>query len=276
MELPSIEASEYAKRFDLTHVFIKFIDEDYVSAFMEKGELHFENFAHFNKLTDGESGDPNEGSVALTLKQATATLKLLNYPGNPVYKNVPIHDAAMQYGNEKLKAYGLTSMFYVNQLDGFQVEQVNEENYPNAFAEGFTAVGQFNKDVWNQFASFLKVENNKTKVPVLIFPNNFMKHLKKANIPVKVKPVQYYSIDEVSFFEKIRKEAITETLFAKTNDYSHQKEYRIVLTREIPDEGENVYLGSMEDCAVKLEIEKIKDLRFYYRDSKETPNNKDQ
>ncbi|TJY30579.1 hypothetical protein [Leuconostoc mesenteroides] len=268
-----MEEFEYAKKFDLTHVFIKFIDSDHVEAFMKKGELHFEKFSNFNEMTDFESGDPNEGSVALALKKAKATIKLPSGKQSKIFRDVNIEDVNMQYANDVLKNYGLTSMFYVNQLDGFDVEPINETNYPYDNTEGFEAVGKINNKVLDKFSSFLSVEHNKSKVPVLIFPNNIIKRFQEKNIPILRDKVEYYDIHDASFFEKIRSDDIIKTLFVKTDNYAHQKEYRFVLPEVIPNCGKNVYLGNMEDIAIRLDKENLENYRAYYKNEKHPTRN---
>lgn len=266
MALREIDESEYLKNFDLTHLFIKFIDAKFIDSFFKRGELHFERFSKFNTMENSESGDPNEGTVALELKNAKGTFKVITGNKITTYSDINLEDINMQYANDQLTKYGLTSMFYVNQLDGFEVEEINKTNYPYENTSNFSAIGKIDKEVLYNFSSFLEIAENQSKVPILMFPNKLIQRLSEKKIQLLRGSVEYYDISDAAFFEKIRREDIYKTLFVKTNNYSHQKEYRFVLPEEIPKNGKNVYLGNMDDIAIRLDKNNLENYRAYYKD----------
>ncbi|QEA43247.1 hypothetical protein FGL83_00355 [Leuconostoc lactis] len=268
MQNKTLDADTYSKTFDLSHFFIKFIDAEFADNFLKKGELHFEPFVNFRKNNDGESGDPNEGAVALEVKKTKMTLSLQSNPNPYLIRDYLYAHGVMQYANETLEHFGLTSMFYINQLDGLEVEEINSVNYPYENVEKFEKIANINKKDLDQFSSFLASETNTEKVPFLIFPQKFIERIKQRNIKLLRDRVTYYDIHDVGFFESMRGGDIIKTLFVKTNNYSHQKEYRFVLPEKISKKGKNITLGNLEDIAIRLSFEDLYNLRAYYKDQK--------
>lgn len=266
MQNNTVDPETYLKTFDLTHFFIKFIDAQFADDFIKNGELHFEPFVNFTKIDDGESGDPNEGSVALYVKKA----KLISVDTNDQHQilveaNMD-EEGVLQYSNENLQHFGLTSMFYVHQLNGLEVELLNSENYSDENIEQFekdTKIAKINERVLDKFRPFLESENNKNKIPFLIFAKKFVERLEEKNFVLPRKAVTYYDKHDIDFFEKMRNGNILETLFVKTNEYSHQQEYRFVLPEQIPDTGKNIVMGNLEGVAIKLDLEKLYQLRAF-------------
>lgn len=268
MQNKTLDADTYSEKFDLSHFFIKFINADFADNFLKNGELHFEPFVNFRKRDDGESGDPNEGAVALDLKNAKLSMRFQSKRDPDLIKEYQCEQGVLQYSNATLEHFGLTSMFYVNQLDGLEIEEINSINYPYENVEKFEKVGNIIENDLDQFSSFLASEPNKEKVPFLIFPQKFIERLKQLNIELLRDKVTYYDIHDVDFFKKVRNGDITKTLFVKTDNYSHQKEYRFVLPEKISKEGKNITLGNLEDIAIRLSFEDLYNLRAYYKDQK--------
>ena len=268
MQNKILNVDTYSERFDLSHLFIKFVNAEFADKFIKNGELHFEPFVKFRQMTDDESGDPNEGTVALDLKKAKLNLHFQSNPHPYLAKDYLYEHGVLQYANETLEHFGLTSMFYVNLLDGLEVEEINSVNYPYENVENFEKVANINKKALDQFSSFLASEGNKEKVPFLIFPQKFIERLKQRNIELLRDRVTYYDIRDVGFFESIRGGDIIKTLFVKTNNYSHQKEYRFVLPEKISEKGKNITLGNLEGIAIRLSFEDLYNLRAYYKDQK--------
>lgn len=268
MKTDMLDAETYLKKFDLSHLFFKFIDAQYADDFIKKGILHFEPFVNFNKMTDGESGDQNEGSVALFVEKAILTLAVPRHPEPMLVEDYMLEEGFLQYSNENLKHFGLTCMFYVHQLSGLEVEPITPENYAEENTEHFEKIAKINENVLNKFSSFLKSENNKDKVAFLIFPQKLIDRMIQKGYILPRGPVTYYDKKDKDFFDEAQNGDILKTLFVKTNDYSHQQEYRFVLPEKLPAEGKNIVLGNLEDIVIRLDFDQIYNLRAFFKDEK--------
>lgn len=252
------------KTFDLTHLFIKFIDKEYLDPFMKRGELHFESFDHFKKIDDGESGDINEGTISHYSINNEVSIRFLDSQNGETYKfNSPKMKINYQY--KELQSFGLTSFYHTFPDKGIDFNKFDRETSINldGHNDNIKYTGVLNKENIDSFKSFIKSDINKDKVPVVIVAQKFMSRILSKKIKIYYGPVNYYDEYDAEFFQEITNSKNIMTLFSKTNDYSHQKEFRIVYPQNVSkDYGKNIYLGNIEDFAFPLK--KIEDLKQLY------------
>ncbi|USI45367.1 hypothetical protein [Leuconostoc mesenteroides] len=154
---------------DMSHLLIKGIDVQYLPAFMNQGELHFEPFSHFQTIKDGETGDPNEGIVAYTPQNSHVSIKFLDSQNEEIYEFDDPH-AKLNYSYKNLQSLGLTSFYYVSPENGLNLKKFDPGN--SITFDGINPntryTGTLNKRDLGEFKSFFESEQNKDKVPVLI------------------------------------------------------------------------------------------------------------
>lgn len=258
------------RNFDITDIFLKFIDEEYVDSFINEGEIHFSPFTYFQSVEDNESGDPNEGSVVYHLSEAELYYQFLNDSTDKKIHKTPVKDAVLNYGSKDLQNFGLTSFFHICPDDGIDLIKYDKSKDKTGVTELEDAkyLGRISDIYLNEMMPFQQTKHNETKVPVLIFAQKFLHRISTIQHKDQLYggKVQYYDSKFKDAFDSAQKKDIINILFMKTKNYSHQHEYRIVLPKSIDSKGSNIYLGNLEGIAINLKDEKaLHQLHVWYK-----------
>lgn len=248
-------------KFDPSDLFIKFIDKQYIDSFLNEGCLHFETFNKFQELDGNQSGDPNEGRIAFDAKDAFVIGKS---SVNEEYKLLPLKTTQFKLYNPNVQGFGLTSMFHVSQYDGLFLTDIQSQNCDY--------VAKINPNVLADFKPFLESAENQNKEPVIIFAQQFIQRVLNYKEDIATDDVHYYDRNYPTTLINAQEDLALKTLFMKTMEYSHQKEYRLVLPRNINPDGENITLGRLSDIAVRLEFKDLENVGMLLNTKKDSTN----
>lgn len=229
---------------------LKYFDKEYVDDFVDRGVIHFSQLGYFIDLEGGDDAiaDSYEGSQVLNLDMTEPGYSLLIDGKKVSFNNSEESKPQVQVKvtPEWVKEKGIVSMANLDFVNDFKLDAYNEETNRGEFV--------IKPDVIRDLE---KLSNNKSRVPIIIDAKWLMKRLDEVmphNYHAQLRSIKYYdekAPQNITFQEL--QETPENVIFLKRDRYKYQREVRITLLDAVPEEGENIALGSMVGHAFKLD-----------------------
>jgi len=231
---------------------LKFIDKQFVDAFVNKGQLHFSQLGYFIDLEketgDGAIGDKFEGSRLINPDPDSTTIILSM--DNKEFKFHGKKDGVLgissSHIDDDVRKWGIISFCNINLMKDGEMVFYDEENS--------TGKIKLKQSVVNDL---YKLSDEGRRVPVLIDARGLLNVMKTAfnkKRRAQISNVNYYS--ETSY-ENISLKAYNadprKVAFLKREKYRYQRETRIALFEPVSYEnGSNIKIGSLRNVAMQL------------------------
>ncbi|MGX7376695.1 hypothetical protein ACWOFO_05810 [Carnobacterium maltaromaticum] len=234
-------------------ILIKFMNEEYIENFLEKGEIYFalnEYFINLDKEQNSSEhiADVFEGVHSRGLNPENTVL-MLGIPGKGPEKRVRFNfkNAVFRETYKELQSIPIScfTLINVNSLD-----QSEDGSY------------HINEEVLNKLEGIC---NNRPCVVIAAeeFIEKMYNYAEENNLPLKLGPVKYYNekIDENLAKEEFDLDPVSALLF-KRMKYSDQKEYRIIY-KKMSKQDKIIEIGSLKEFSFKLDsLNELRNLRI--------------
>lgn len=220
---------------------IKFIDQQYINSFLEKGQLHYESLYYFSELErktgDKRIGDAFEGNACFNPSKLPSLFVMKDKKGK-VTKVIPFKNKNLMVSkglsNVQKQKIGICSFFYVATDD---LEYFTDNDGNNYY--------KFNNKITLELSNFIKRDN---RIPIMIYNiPEFVKRCKKRHSALK--PVYYYDEFDLNNWDSITTNNPLFYAQLKRRMYNEQHEVRLLKILHKLNEGENIEIGNMETIA---------------------------
>lgn len=230
-----------------TSLLVKFIDQQYINDFVDKGQIHFLTLNEINDLEkngNDTQGDLYEGKTVNEFNPQKVNIYIKDIKNNKVYP-IQYKSAEVSVTYSALQKRVIASFALLRTNDFYQTDsgyQIKE-----SVVRGLESISGGRPCVLLPTFAFLEIVKTYTK---------------QHGLGIHYRPITYKErspSEAISYNKSDEEEIINDLAFTKRKKYVNQKEFRILINDEF-EESANIKFGSLKKLPV-IQLSGIQELR---------------